>query len=38
MREHAMGRLVSIVHVKQAELGDDSTVIGAAALAREHQS
>lgn len=38
MREHAMGRLVSIVSVKQAELGDDSTVIGAAALAREHQS
>lgn len=38
MREHAMSRLVSIVSVKQAELGDDSTVIGAAALAREHQS
>ena len=37
MREHAMARLVSIVQVKQAELGDDSTVIGAAALAREHQ-
>ncbi|MFP4373053.1 MAG: ROK family protein [Spirochaetaceae bacterium] len=36
MREHAMARLASIVHVKQAELGDDSAVIGAAALAREH--
>jgi glucokinase len=35
MRDHAMARLVSIVKVKQAELGDDSTVIGAAALARE---
>lgn len=38
MRDHAMARLVSIVRVKQAELGDDSTVIGAAALAREHLS
>ncbi|NBB90860.1 MAG: ROK family protein, partial [Spirochaetes bacterium] len=38
MRKHAMSRLVSIVSVKQAELGDDSTVIGAAALAREHQT
>lgn len=36
MRTHAMARLVSIVRVKQAELGDDSAVIGAAALAREH--
>jgi glucokinase len=38
MRDHAMARLVTIVEVKQAELGDDSTVIGAAALAREQRS
>ncbi|MFO8065261.1 MAG: ROK family protein [Spirochaetota bacterium] len=38
MREHAMERLVSAVNVKQAVLGDDSTVIGAAALAREDRT
>ncbi|MFP4011319.1 MAG: ROK family protein [Spirochaetaceae bacterium] len=38
MHEHAMARLASVVRVKQAELGDDSAVIGAAALARENLS